>query len=69
MQILINSKGLQMNPIQSLYYVSPACLICLSIPFGESFAFRFQTTLPALVQEVPIRMFSKVWHRVVSEDV
>jgi EamA domain-containing membrane protein RarD len=33
-QILINSKGLQMNPIQSLYYVSPACLMCLSIPFG-----------------------------------
>ncbi|KAK9918958.1 hypothetical protein WJX75_008319 [Coccomyxa subellipsoidea] len=32
-QILINSKGLQMNPIQSLYYVSPACLMCLSIPF------------------------------------
>ena len=38
-QILINSKGLQMNPIQSLYYVSPACLMCLSIPFGRSPAF------------------------------
>ena len=34
-QVLINSKGLQMNPLQSLYYVSPACLICLSAPFGE----------------------------------
>ena len=33
-QLLINSKGLQMNPLQSLYYVSPACFICLSIPFG-----------------------------------
>ena len=33
-QLLINSKGLQMNPLQSLYYVSPACLICLTIPFG-----------------------------------
>ena len=32
-QVLINSKGLQMNPLQSLYYVSPACLICLSVPF------------------------------------
>ena len=34
-QVLINSKGLQMNPLQSLYYVSPACLLCLSVPFGE----------------------------------
>lgn len=34
-QILINSKGLNMNPIQSLYYVSPACLICLSVPFRK----------------------------------
>ena len=34
-QVLINSKGLQMNPLQSLYYVSPACLLCLSVPFGK----------------------------------
>jgi hypothetical protein len=34
-QILINSKGLNMNPLQSLYYVSPACLLCLSVPFCE----------------------------------
>ncbi len=34
-QILINSKGLNMNPIQSLYYVSPSCLLGLSIPFSE----------------------------------
>ncbi|KAK3239913.1 hypothetical protein CYMTET_50191 [Cymbomonas tetramitiformis] len=32
-QVLINSQGLGMNPIQSLYYVSPACFVCLSIPF------------------------------------
>jgi len=32
-QILINSQGLNMNPLQSLYYVSPACLLGLSIPF------------------------------------
>eukprot|EP00798_Chlamydomonas_sp_ICE-L_P024449 gene24449-10049_t len=32
-QVLINSKGLQMNPLQSLYYVSPACLIFLLFPF------------------------------------
>ena len=34
-QVLINSKGYNMNPIQSLYYVSPACLICLLVPFRE----------------------------------
>eukprot|EP00199_Chlamydomonas_sp_CCMP681_P002247 CAMPEP_0119108314 /NCGR_PEP_ID=MMETSP1180-20130426/13691_1 /TAXON_ID=3052 ORGANISM="Chlamydomonas cf sp, Strain CCMP681" /NCGR_SAMPLE_ID=MMETSP1180 /ASSEMBLY_ACC=CAM_ASM_000741 /LENGTH=384 /DNA_ID=CAMNT_0007093915 /DNA_START=119 /DNA_END=1273 /DNA_ORIENTATION=- len=32
-QVLINSKGLNMNPMQSLYYVSPACLVCLLVPF------------------------------------
>lgn len=32
-QVLMNSQGYTLNPIQSLYYVSPACLICLSIPF------------------------------------
>lgn len=32
-QILINSKGLNMNPLQSLYYVSPACLLSLAVPF------------------------------------
>jgi uncharacterized membrane protein len=32
-QILINSQGLNMNPLQSLYYISPACLACLSVPF------------------------------------
>lgn len=34
-QILINARGLAMNPLQSLYYVSPACLLCLCVPFGE----------------------------------
>lgn len=33
-QILMNSKGLSMNPLQSLYYVSPACLVCLVVPFA-----------------------------------
>mmetsp|Transcript_39408 Transcript_39408/g.100699 ORF Transcript_39408/g.100699 Transcript_39408/m.100699 type:complete len:389 (-) Transcript_39408:42-1208(-) len=32
-QILINSRGLNMNPIQSIYYVSPACFVSLAIPF------------------------------------
>ena len=30
----MNAKGLAMNPLQSLYYVSPACLMCLAVPFG-----------------------------------
>lgn len=34
-QVLINSKGFSMNPMQSLYYVSPACLVCLLVPFRE----------------------------------
>jgi hypothetical protein len=29
----MNSQGMALNPIQSLYYVSPACLLCLSIPW------------------------------------
>mmetsp|Transcript_3759 Transcript_3759/g.10853 ORF Transcript_3759/g.10853 Transcript_3759/m.10853 type:complete len:392 (-) Transcript_3759:558-1733(-) len=33
-QILINSQGLNMNPLQSLYYISPACLGCLLVPFA-----------------------------------
>ena len=32
-QILIKNKGYAMNPIQSLYYVSPACGIFLLVPF------------------------------------
>jgi hypothetical protein len=40
-QILINAKGLAMNPLQSLYYVSPACLLCLSVPFGGFSIKRF----------------------------
>ena len=29
-QVLMSSQGYVLNPIQSLYYVSPACLICLT---------------------------------------
>ncbi|KAK9807468.1 hypothetical protein WJX72_000005 [[Myrmecia] bisecta] len=32
-QVLINAKGYNMNPLQSLYYISPACLLCLTVPF------------------------------------
>jgi hypothetical protein len=31
--VLINSKGMKMDPFQSLYYVSPACMLCLIVPF------------------------------------
>jgi hypothetical protein len=34
-QVLMNSKGYNMNPLQSLYYVSPACFISLLLPFRE----------------------------------
>ncbi|KMZ68633.1 putative sugar phosphate/phosphate translocator [Zostera marina] len=32
-QILLNSKGISFNPITSLYYVAPCCLIFLIIPW------------------------------------
>ena len=32
-QVLITRQGYSMNPIQSLYYVSPACAVCLLLPF------------------------------------
>ena len=30
-QVLLQSKGVKMNPITSLYYISPACFIFLGI--------------------------------------
>ncbi|XP_057799920.1 probable sugar phosphate/phosphate translocator At2g25520 [Salvia miltiorrhiza] len=32
-QILLTSKGINLNPITSLYYVAPSCLVFLSIPW------------------------------------
>ncbi|CAI5466514.1 unnamed protein product [Closterium sp. Yama58-4] len=32
-QILLASKGISLNPITSLYYVSPTCLIFLTVPW------------------------------------
>ncbi|KAE9602284.1 hypothetical protein Lal_00050067 [Lupinus albus] len=32
-QILLNSKGISLNPITSLYYIAPCCLLFLSIPW------------------------------------
>jgi hypothetical protein len=46
-QVLMNSQGYTLNPIQSLYYVSPACLLCLAIPF--------------LVLEFPIMRSTDTW--------
>lgn len=34
-QILMAARGLALNPLQSLYYVSPACFACLLVPFCE----------------------------------
>lgn len=33
-QILLTSKGIKLNPITSLYYVAPCCLVFLSIPWA-----------------------------------
>lgn len=33
-QILMAGKGIKLNPLQSLYYVSPACFLCLLVPFS-----------------------------------
>ncbi|XRB25037.1 triose-phosphate transporter [Pseudoscourfieldia marina] len=32
-QVLIDAKGMKMNSFQSLYYISPACGVCLLVPF------------------------------------
>ncbi|KAK9706155.1 hypothetical protein RND81_07G107600 [Saponaria officinalis] len=32
-QILLSSKGINFNPITSLYYVAPCCLLFLSVPW------------------------------------
>lgn len=51
-QILMNAKGLAMNPLQSLYYVSPACLLCLSVPFLLLEAQPFFTNPPVMYPSV-----------------
>ncbi|KAJ8643125.1 hypothetical protein MRB53_004873 [Persea americana] len=48
-QILLTSKGITLNPITSLYYVAPCCLVFLFVPWvivelpqlKESSSFRF----------------------------
>ncbi len=32
-QILLQRKGLKLNPITSLYYISPCCFAFLAVPF------------------------------------
>lgn len=32
-QILLQSKGVKLNPITTMYYVSPCCLVFLFIPW------------------------------------
>jgi len=32
-QILLQSKGLKLNPITTLYYIAPACFVCLGVPW------------------------------------
>ncbi|KAL4422706.1 hypothetical protein ABPG75_008903 [Micractinium tetrahymenae] len=51
-QILMNARGLAMNPLQSLYYVSPACLLCLCVPFVLVEARPFFTEPPVMYPSV-----------------
>jgi hypothetical protein len=32
-QILLQRRGIKLNPITSLYYIAPACFACLSVPW------------------------------------
>lgn len=32
-QMLLTAKGIQLNPITSLYYIAPCCLVFLSVPW------------------------------------
>lgn len=52
-QVLMNSKGYSMNPLQSLYYVSPACLVSLLLPFGEGH-WRQQRFSLLFIADVPV---------------
>lgn len=51
-QILMAGKGIKLNPLQSLYYVSPACLMCLLVPFAfvelQEFVDNPPTVYPAI---------------------
>lgn len=33
-QLLLQSKGIKLNPISSLYYIAQVCLMCLILPLG-----------------------------------
>ncbi|CAI5487580.1 unnamed protein product [Closterium sp. Naga37s-1] len=44
-QILLTSKGISLNPITSLYYISPVCLLFLSVPW---FLVEFPKLVPVL---------------------
>ncbi|CAI5515957.1 unnamed protein product, partial [Closterium sp. Naga37s-1] len=49
-QILLASKGISLNPITSLYYVSPTCLVFLTIPW---FFVEYPSLAPHLVAPHP----------------
>lgn len=33
-QILLQGRGIKLNPITTMYHISPVCLVCLVIPFA-----------------------------------
>ncbi|KDD74809.1 hypothetical protein H632_c1059p0 [Helicosporidium sp. ATCC 50920] len=51
-QVLINARGLGMNPLQSLYYVSPACLLGLAVPWLLVELPQLQAAPPAIYPSV-----------------
>ncbi|CAI5487447.1 unnamed protein product [Closterium sp. Naga37s-1] len=44
-QMLLTAKGISLNPITSLYYISPVCLLFLSVPW---YLVEFPTLVPAM---------------------
>lgn len=54
-QILLQRRGLKMNPITTLYYIAPACFVCLLVPF---FAVDYPKMFPA---GVPLDDLPWVW--------
>lgn len=34
LQVLLQKRGLKLNPITSLYYISPCCFLFLSLPWA-----------------------------------
>ena len=55
MQVLLQKRGLKLNPITSLYYISPCCFVFLAFPWAF-------LELPKLLNSPdPVRTLSSVY--------